>query len=321
MSLCTGSHYHQSAEENGTRDQQPPSYSDEPPHYPDQDASPSPGRQESEPSPPADSPETAKSSSDAEGSSTTSGKSDEANIGRAMRVLRAILREEFNLRLGISEPPEDMIEAVLLCLDSISSSLDRRREFIFEISLAGDTADTGTFMSTGASQGGGTGGAGGAAKQATTKRNDDDDNMEHDEDLEDGNNGARLGPSLFQNQTVAKTHWFPCPLRKKNPLQYNIREWEFCAKAPFKSMTELKKHVRSFHCQRERRFIGLRGSSARRWRKSFVPAEQNSLIGMVSGSSSSRKTVRISHPLSLSQWLSSTKSTATTRRVLSSRPG
>jgi len=138
-----------------------------------------------------------------------------------------------------------MIEAVLLCLDSISSSLERRREFIFEISLAGDSADTVTFMSTEASHEGASGSAGkrasdSAGRRASMKKNDEEEDMEQDGDPEDGNNGAYVGPSLFGNKMVAKTHGFPCPLRKKNPLQYNIREWEYCAKAPFKDMTELK---------------------------------------------------------------------------------
>lgn len=33
---------------------------------------------------------------------------------------------------------------------------------------------------------------------------------------------------------------YPCPFRKRNPVRFNVRVYERCARAPFSSMTELK---------------------------------------------------------------------------------
>jgi hypothetical protein len=37
-----------------------------------------------------------------------------------------------------------------------------------------------------------------------------------------------------------KAEQFPCPMRKRNPLRFNCRDWEYCSKAPFKRISELK---------------------------------------------------------------------------------
>ncbi|KAK4445496.1 hypothetical protein QBC34DRAFT_472428, partial [Podospora aff. communis PSN243] len=44
---------------------------------------------------------------------------------------------------------------------------------------------------------------------------------------------------------------YSCPYRKRNPLRFNIRDWEYCSKAPFRSIVEMKKHVVRFHQRRE----------------------------------------------------------------------
>ncbi|KAH8776543.1 hypothetical protein F5883DRAFT_248970 [Diaporthe sp. PMI_573] len=40
---------------------------------------------------------------------------------------------------------------------------------------------------------------------------------------------------------------YSCPFRKRNPLTFNIRDHEHCAKKPFFGIQELKHHIRTYH--------------------------------------------------------------------------
>ncbi|GAB1315536.1 C2H2-type domain-containing protein [Madurella fahalii] len=48
---------------------------------------------------------------------------------------------------------------------------------------------------------------------------------------------------------------YPCPFRKRNPVRFNVRDHERCAKAPFGSMSELRYHLVLYH---RRRLAGYR---------------------------------------------------------------
>ncbi|KAG6361688.1 hypothetical protein INS49_009916 [Diaporthe citri] len=40
---------------------------------------------------------------------------------------------------------------------------------------------------------------------------------------------------------------YSCPFRKRNPVMFNVRDHEHCAKRPFFGMQELKHHIRTYH--------------------------------------------------------------------------
>ncbi|CAN8098382.1 unnamed protein product [Discula destructiva] len=44
---------------------------------------------------------------------------------------------------------------------------------------------------------------------------------------------------------------YPCPFRRRNPVLFNVRDYEQCAQRPFANMTELKRHVRTCHRRRK----------------------------------------------------------------------
>ncbi|KAK0747039.1 hypothetical protein B0T18DRAFT_164412 [Schizothecium vesticola] len=234
-------------------------HAEESQRHPFQDRRNSPDRHESEPSPPADSPDSnTTSSSDHGTSSPESTKTDEPCIGhgQTIRVLRGILQDEYDLRLGISEPPEDMVDAVSKCLRRLSLSLDRERSLgcVVQLksflgdSLAGEAADTVVFTSTDVRSGG----SPDNRRKRGALNNDDYNEDIHDDDPDDG--GASVDPSTSGTNKKAKMVQLACPFRKLNPLRYNCREWEYCSKAPFRSMSELKKHIIKYHCQSELTF-------------------------------------------------------------------
>jgi len=182
--------------------------------------------------------------SDADAESPKSFNGDEAQPERAIRVLRTILGEEFDLRLGISEPPKDMVEAVTECLDQISLSRQqhRCRGFIVPIASIPVSADTPTetTSSSGGTDASGKSRVNGKKRAASGSGGGEEDGApDEDGDREEGG-AACFDPSGLGNRKKAKIELFPCPFRKRNPTKFNIREWEYCAKAPFRSITELK---------------------------------------------------------------------------------
>ncbi len=64
----------------------------------------------------------------------------------------------------------------------------------------------------------------------------EEDSLE-DDSPDDDDSGALIGPT---SRKKVKVERYPCPFRKRDPLRFNIREWEYCAKAPFKTITDLK---------------------------------------------------------------------------------
>jgi hypothetical protein len=104
-------------------------------------------------------------------------------------------------------------------------------------SLAGEAADIVEFTSTEV--------RGGGPPDNKRKRralNNDDYNKDdiHDEDSDEEGGGACLDPNTSRARKKAKLEQLACPFRKQNPLRHNCREWEYCSKAPFRSMSELK---------------------------------------------------------------------------------
>ncbi|KAK1753587.1 hypothetical protein QBC47DRAFT_362472 [Echria macrotheca] len=90
----------------------------------------------------------------------------------------------------------------------------------------------------------------GPRKRGANDMGDGDDEFQDEEEADEGD-GACLGPVDVLNRKKVKAEDYPCPFRKRNPLRYNVREWEYCAKAPFKSMTDLKKHIIKIHRQQQ----------------------------------------------------------------------
>ncbi|KAK0710015.1 hypothetical protein B0T26DRAFT_430558 [Lasiosphaeria miniovina] len=193
--------------------------------------------------------------SDVDADSPESCDSGAAAPERSIRVLKSILDEEFGLRLGKAEPPEDMVDAVSRCMDNLSLSRHRYRQegFIVPINtfhVPGDSHEQTTPPETTSR------GSGGKLPIASKKRNADDPRRDEGdgppgEDGKEEGERSSFGPNDPRSQKRAKVELYPCPFRKHNPIKFNIREWEYCARAPFKGKTELKKHIIRYHQQEQ----------------------------------------------------------------------
>ncbi|KAK4450404.1 hypothetical protein QBC34DRAFT_402671 [Podospora aff. communis PSN243] len=190
-------------------------------------------------------------------SSSTTDCDDDDTDRKAEHVARTVLVEGFNLRLGYTEPPADIVDAVRDCLEGISLSLQRARGMGFLTTAASSdspassaaTPSSGTLSRNQSKA---------SRKRASRKLSNRDDDDLHEEES-DGEGGAEAGGQTEPgNRKKPKLDQYPCPFRKRNPLRFNCREWEYCAKAPFKSMTDLKKHIIKYHYQQELAFKCIR---------------------------------------------------------------
>ncbi|KAL2259277.1 hypothetical protein VTK26DRAFT_7111 [Humicola hyalothermophila] len=54
--------------------------------------------------------------------------------------------------------------------------------------------------------------------------------------------GSRTSSTRGWEQT-----WFPCPFRKRNPVRFNIRDHERCARGAFPSLSKVRHHIILYH--------------------------------------------------------------------------
>ncbi|KAK0648268.1 hypothetical protein B0T16DRAFT_444376 [Cercophora newfieldiana] len=187
---------------------------------------------------------------------STSGCYDDDINDRAEEIARVVLKEGFDLRLGSSELPQNIVTAVRDCLEDISLSLQRARAVGFvAATTSSDSPASSATPSSEASLPDKP--SGGNRKRSARGRADRDDGMQEEDDDGDGDAEA-VGHSEPGGRKKPKFDHCPCPFRKRNPVRFNCREWEYCAKAPFKSMTELKKHIIKYHYQQELVFKCIR---------------------------------------------------------------
>ena len=152
-------------------------------------------------------------------------------------LTRVILSEGFNLRLGQSAPPPGVVEAVQSCIDEITESLQRARG----LGLIGATmtADSPGSVSAVVSETSSNRQFTGARKRAARGPVGKDDDLREEDSDEEGDADS-MSQQDAGNRKKTKLDQYPCPFRKRNPQRFHCREWEYCAKAPFRGMTELK---------------------------------------------------------------------------------
>ena len=162
----------------------------------------------------------------------------------ADRIARELLAQEFAVFLGSSNPPKQVLQAVRKCLDDLSLSVRSARSlgFLPPHTTANPLAESAASVSFSSSSPSGQGSRSWINQrkrpQGYRQNNDDDDDDIQDDQSEDG---SGISPrSDLDHRKKSKVVQYPCPFRKRSPHNFNCREWEFCAKAPFKGMSELK---------------------------------------------------------------------------------
>lgn len=178
--------------------------------------------------------------------SPQSTNSDRDCFDRDLRVLKRILEAEFDIYLGEAQPPEDILEAVSVCLQQITLSLDGHRSSgvlvpFTVISASGGNSSTSASTPAGASDHS-------SPSISTSKRrtvsNEDEDGGDSNHSGEGRDEDDRQGSPWPQGQGSQKKpktdQSYPCPFRKRDPLVFNYHRFGRCVKGPFPNMPELK---------------------------------------------------------------------------------
>lgn len=170
---------------------------------------------------------------------------------RVLRVLTNILLEEFDVRLGVCEPPE-MLNAVSECLDRIFCSLDYHRVHQYLVPftsapISNDGQPPMTWVSA-REAAGASALLGFGKKRGVSATGNGEDGGLQDDGPDGDNGGACLGSRGTGDRKRTKSEEFSCPFRKRNPLRFNVRDWEYCAKGAFRSITDLKYVMRVSLC-------------------------------------------------------------------------
>ncbi|KAJ4393764.1 hypothetical protein N0V93_002979 [Gnomoniopsis smithogilvyi] len=79
---------------------------------------------------------------------------------------------------------------------------------------------------------------------------DDDDPFPYDKPSHHGFTGrASPSPEISATKIRSEVNMseFPCPYRRRNPVLFNVRDHEHCARRPFQDLGELKQHIRAYH--------------------------------------------------------------------------
>ncbi|KAH6854094.1 hypothetical protein B0I37DRAFT_388241 [Chaetomium sp. MPI-CAGE-AT-0009] len=168
---------------------------------------------------------------------------------KADRIAKDLLNSEFDLFLGSSEAPQEVVQAVCKCLEEISFSIRSARSMgvLPPLTMATQSTESASPGSFGySSQQKGRRSGANQKKRPMGYQGDDGEEFQDDE----GEDGFGVpGRNDAGHRKRPKVEQYPCPFRKRSPYKFNCREWEFCAKAPFKTMSELKKHIIKYHQQ------------------------------------------------------------------------
>ncbi|KUI69341.1 hypothetical protein VM1G_05066 [Cytospora mali] len=194
----------------------------------------------------------------------------------ASRIAASILREGFGVRAAKSTVPLKVQDAVGRCLKEVSTTVEDEHP-----QWALPTYYSEKVRSWTSSDYDGLSGDAGLSsrKRAAGKGGDgDDDPFRYDQSQRQGSEPYELKPTK-KVKGLYGSPAYPCPFRRRNPVLFNIRDQENCAKRPFSDIPELKRHIRTchrksrspYHCPRCKRGFLSESDMAEHL---MVPAEQ-----------------------------------------------
>jgi hypothetical protein len=175
-------------------------------------------------------------------------------------ICEAVLREAFNVDLQDLTFAGDALESVAHCLEELSSVVYSDRSL--ELAAPFRTVPSGDRSFPRSEEHGGGDDHRQAAqksrgKRRASSRNDrNGDGWGAGEDQDDAHSGGEdKGSSPAPSKKIRvepPDNHYPCPYRKRNPLKFNVRDYNTCATASFSDFTNLKRHIKLYHRRQAR---------------------------------------------------------------------
>ncbi|PKS09164.1 hypothetical protein jhhlp_003778 [Lomentospora prolificans] len=168
------------------------------------------------------------------------------------RICHMILREVHGIESSYAPVPLKVVDAVVRCLEDIETVAHQHgwsSNRVCQAFPAGNsTWNSPGATSTSSSEQNGAGGAN-SRKRNSQQAGDGDDGYFNDS--YGGNGGDEPCSPDDMSRKKARTELqqaaFSCPFRKRNPLRFNIRDYEQCCRRPIIGIPELKRHIRTWH--------------------------------------------------------------------------
>lgn len=168
----------------------------------------------------------------------------------ASRIAASILREGYGVQAPSSTVPLKVQDAVGRCLQEVSTTVRNEHP---QWALPTYYADN-TRSSTPSSDSDQFSDFSGSKNRKRTSHNagDEDRNLFRYDQAQDGrqrrgSGGHRNLDQRRKAKALAGPESYPCPFRRRNPVMFNVRDHEHCAKRPFSDLLELKRHIRTYH--------------------------------------------------------------------------
>lgn len=160
----------------------------------------------------------------------------------ASRIAASILREGYGVQAANSMVPLKVQDAVGRCLQEVSTTVDNEHPqwalptyFADEFRSSTPSSDSDQFSDySGCSN----------RKRTSDNAGDNDRNLFRYDQAQDGRERRDSRHRGLDQRKKAKavdgSKAYPCPFRRRNPVMFNVRDHEHCAKRPFSDIPELK---------------------------------------------------------------------------------
>ncbi|KAB5582225.1 hypothetical protein GE09DRAFT_948216, partial [Coniochaeta sp. 2T2.1] len=160
-------------------------------------------------------------------------------------ICELILKQAFNVDLQDVDFPSDALESVTHCLEELSAVVYSCQPLRDAAPLrevpAGNHHSENHSPTDRKSRG---------KKRANSR----DNKAPGDDDHQDAQSGDEdASPTSSKKIRIEPPdNRYSCPFRKRNPLKFNIRDYNTCATSSFSDFTNLKRHIKLYHSRQAR---------------------------------------------------------------------
>lgn len=161
--------------------------------------------------------------------------------------------------LAATGSASEAYQSVSYCIDELANLVAERERRSTAIPAMNEAPRDGpsnaSLRPTGGGCGTGANGAGGGgrdskgAKRPSSGDNCDDGDSNGDGDDSNGNGrgNKKLRSSVEPPASASK---YSCPFRRRNPVKFNVRDYQSCAVQPLSDISQVKRHIKNFHKQK-----------------------------------------------------------------------
>ena len=178
--------------------------------------------------------------------------------GQTEDICELVLRQAFNVDLQDLTFAGDALESVARCLEELSSVVYSDPSGQPAIPLRSLPSGDQSCIQSEDHSGGPDHSQSGRKRRGKRRANSRTDREQGgrgdgDDQHDDQSGGDGSSPARSKKIRVEPPdNRYPCPYRKRNPLKFNVRDYNTCATASYSDFTNLKRHIKLYHRRQAR---------------------------------------------------------------------